>query len=119
EMLVQSGKPRLLRARYRPIDESLGQPLGGDQLSAAFTKGVDDFMSRSRPLQQAAFDKQRERMRELKGLPPETDKRTVRNIRALDNCKDLGNGKWSCHLQAEYRDILLSALSQEAWQLLE
>src|SRR5690606_33902759 len=48
EMLVQSGKPRLLRARYRPIDESLGQPLGGDQLSAAFTKGVDDFMSRSR-----------------------------------------------------------------------
>src|SRR5690606_12258858 len=45
--------------------------------------------------------------------------RVVRNVRALDNCEDLGNGKWSCQLQAEYRDEVLGMLIQEEWQLIE
>lgn len=119
EMLVKGEDPRVLRARYRQIDEKLGQPAGASRLRTAFTNGVDDFTKQTRPLQQDAFDAARKRKREMRGEPPETDTRTVRNVQPLNNCEALGNGKWSCRVQAEYRDIVLSALGQSEWQVME
>ena len=119
EMLVKGEDPRVLRARYRQIDEKLGQPVGAVRLSTAFTQGVNDHTKQTRPLQQDAFDAQRKRLREMRGEPPETDTRTVRNVQPLNNCTALGNGKWSCRVQAEYRDIVMSALGQSEWQVME
>ena len=119
EMLVKGEDPRVLRARYRQIDEKLGQPVGALRLSTAFTQGVNDYTKQTRPLQQDAFDAQRKRMQEMRGEPPETDTRTVRNVQPLNNCTAVGNGKWSCRVQAEYRDLVMSALGQSEWQVME
>lgn len=119
EMMVKGEDLRVLRARYRQIDEKLGQPVGVLRLSTAFTQGVNDYTKQTRPLQQDAFDVQRKRTREMRGEPPETDTRTVRHVQPLNNCTALGNGKWSCRVQAEYRDIVMSALGQSEWQVME
>ena len=119
DMLVQSGDPRVLRARYRQTDEALGQPLGADKLSQAFTEGINKTTANLLTMEQTVFGKHMQRMRQLGGLPAETDTRKVRNIRPLDNCKDLGNGKWSCLLQAEDRDSFMSAFNKGEWKLIE
>ena len=43
----------------------------------------------------------------------------MRNVQPLGDCKDLGGGRWSCRLQAEYRDRLMSAIGRADWQVFE
>lgn len=121
EMMIAGADPRVVRARYGQLDASgkprdVGQPAGAVRLAAAFEQGVAAFDQTSRgEARKAAYERQRQRM----GLPPETDTRTVRNVQPLGDCKELGGGKWSCRLQAEYRDRLLSAIGRADWQVLE
>lgn len=121
DMVIAGADPRIVRARYGQVDQNgkrldVGQPLGAARLAQAFEQGVVAFDQQvNNSARKAAFDKQRQRM----GLAAETDSRSVRNVQPLGNCKDLGGGKWSCRLQAEYRDRLLSALGRSDWQVFE
>lgn len=121
DMVIAGADPRIVRARYGQVDQNgkrldVGQPLGAARLAEAFEQGVAAFdQQMNNAARKAAFDKQRQRM----GLPVESDPRSVRNVQPLGNCKDLGGGKWSCRLQAEYRDRLLSALGRSDWQVFE
>lgn len=121
EMMIASADPRVVRARYGQLDDAgrprdVGQPAGALRLAAAFEQGVAAFdQGTAGEARKAAYARQRERM----GLPAETDTRTVRNVQPLGDCKDLGGGKWSCRLLAEYRDRLLSAIGRADWQVFE
>ncbi|CAB3623909.1 MAG: hypothetical protein J0I68_30620 [Achromobacter sp.] len=121
EMMIAGADPRVVRARYGQLDadgkpRAVGQPAGAARLAAAFEQGAAAFDELTRgAARKAAQDRQRERM----GLPPETDTRTVRNIQPLGDCKDLGGGRWSCRLQGEYRDRLMSAIGRADWQVFE
>ena len=121
EMMIAGADPRVVRARYGQLGadgkpRAVGQPAGAARLAAAFEQGAAAFDELTRgAARKAAYDRQRERM----GLPPETDTRTVRNVQPLGDCKDLGGGRWSCRLQGEYRDRLMSAIGRADWQVFE
>ncbi|CUI85618.1 hypothetical protein [Achromobacter dolens] len=121
EMMIAGADPRVVRARYGQLDadgkpRDVGQPAGAARLAAAFEQGVAAFDQLARgAARKAAQDRQRERM----GLPAETDTRAVRNIQPLGDCKDLGGGRWSCRLQVEYRDRLMSTIGRADWQVFE
>lgn len=121
EMVISGADPRVVRARYGQVDKNgqllaVGRPAGADRLVAAFEQGVAAFDERARnSARSAALGRQRQRA----GQPAEADTRSVRNIQPLGDCKDLGNGTWSCRLQAEFRDRLMAAIGRGDWQVLE
>lgn len=121
-MAVESGHPRVLRARYSQVDADgrpieAGQPAGARRLAAAFEQGVASF-EKMRPAQ--PMDK-RQRREDAADAPPAEGiaRGAVRNIQPLGACRPLGEGRWSCRLQAEYRDRLLAALGRSEWAVLE
>lgn len=121
DILVQGADPRIVRTRYGQVDKNgkvidMGQPAGAARLTAAFQEAVDDY---DRQPQNLARQARREREQQRRGLPPEADPRSVRSIMPLGNCKQTAPSLWSCRMQAEYRDRLLSAIGRSDWQVLE
>lgn len=121
DILVQGADPRIIRTRYGQVDANgkvidTGQPAGADRLRAAFQQAVDDF---DRQPQNTERQARRERERQRRGLPPEADARSVRSILPLGQCSQKAPGLWTCRMQAEYRDRLMSAIGRSDWQVLE
>lgn len=121
EMMIIGADPRVVRVRYGQTDKNgkmldVGQPVGATQLAAAFERGAAAFETPTRSAERlAAMNRQRQRM----GQPAETDTRSVRSIYPVGDCKALGGEKWSCRVQAEFRDRLMSAIGRSDWQVME
>lgn len=121
DMMVSGANPRVVSVRYGQYgpagkSQDVGRPAGATQLIAAFERGVAAFDERTQnAASREAFDRQRKRM----GQSPDTDTRSVRNISPLGDCKGLGPDRWSCRLQAEFRDRLMSAIGKSDWVVIE
>uniref|UniRef100_UPI00333EA959 hypothetical protein n=1 Tax=Castellaniella defragrans TaxID=75697 RepID=UPI00333EA959 len=121
EMMVRQENPRIVFARYgrTGTEKSAGRPVGAAHIEAVFEQGVTDLFEKLGKNRDSTFRQEIQRHRQRLGLPGEADHRIVRNIVPLDDCKESGGGKWSCRVQAEYRDDLLFALGGHEWSLLE
>lgn len=121
DITVRGMDPRIVRTRYGQVDKNgkpmdRGQPAGAARLTAAFERAVEEFDKRP---QNVARQAQREQERQRRGLAPETDRRSVRNVMPIGDCKQTATSLWSCRMQAEYRDRLMSAIGRSDWQVLE
>lgn len=108
---IEGGNARLLQARYRQVDaagqrQTLGLPVGEAALAQALRQAVKDRQQRQASGGVRARD-----------VPAGQDR--IRDVVALDDCKESAHEELTCTLMAQYQDPMLARGGNGGWVLLE